>query len=247
MIPAQPRLPFVVAHRGASGSAPENTLAAIRLANTMGARCIEIDASVTADGRAVLHHDDRIDRCSDGEGLLLMHTAAELETRDFGSWFAPEFAHERIPSLADTARLCAELGLGCNLEIKTTGGWDEPTARAVCDAARDWPTEAMPLVISSFSERALQVAAEHLPEVPRSLLAKIPPENWRERLAHTHSNALHTADTPVLSRERLQPIIDAGFPVRVYTVDDPARADALREMGVECVFTNHPERFAPET
>ena len=51
----------------------------------------------------------------------------------------------------------------------------------------------------------------------------------------------------MLSRERLQPIIDAGYPVRVYTVDDPARADALREMGVECVFTNHPERFAPET
>ncbi|MEM9604622.1 MAG: glycerophosphodiester phosphodiesterase family protein [Pseudomonadota bacterium] len=246
MSATQPTLPFAIAHRGASGTAPENTLVAIRRAATLGATWVEIDATATADGEAVLHHDDTIDRCSDGSGLLLAHTLSALAERDFGAWFDPRFAGERLAHLRDAAALCAELGLGCNLEIKVTGGWDEPTARAVCDIAADWPTAHSPLLISSFSERALQVAAARLPAVPRALLVDIPPENWRARLDDTASTALHCANTPLVSRARLAPVLDAGFPVRVYTVDDPARAEALRTMGVSSVFTNHPERFATE-
>ena len=241
---AQPALPFAVAHRGASGSAPENTLAALRLAADFGATWVEIDATVTADGVAVLHHDDLIDRCSNGSGLTLTHSFSALSGLDFGGWFSAEFEGEPLATLEQTAALCADRGLGCNLEIKVTGGWDEPTARAVCDVAADWPHARSPLVISSFSERALHVAAQMLPDVPRSLLAKIPPENWQSRLDETASSALHCSDSPVLSAERLAPILDAGYPVRVYTVDDPARAESLRDMGVSSVFTNHIERFA---
>lgn len=178
---------------------------------------------------------------------MLDHTWQELENLDFGAWFSKDFAGERLATLDDAARLCAELGLGCNLEIKVTGGWDEPTARAVCTVAANWPLAKSELVISSFSERALRVAAGALPDIPRSLLVKIPPENWRDRLQDTASNALHCADTSVLSASRLGPMVDAGYPVRIYTVDDPSRAAELRAMGVSSIFTNHPERFSADS
>lgn len=192
----------------------------------------------------MLHHDDDIDRCSNGTGLLLTQSMSALSTLDFGGWFGREFIGERLARLSEAAALCAELNLGCNLEIKVTGGWDEPTARAVCAIADNWPIHRSPLLISSFSERALRVAAQTLPKVPRSLLSKIPPENWRQRLADSKSNALHCADTPMLNEARLASLAKAGIPVRVYTVDDPVRAGALCSMGVNSVFTNYPERFA---
>ena len=239
----QPSLDFVIAHRGASGSAPENTLAAIRKAAELGCRWIEVDGTVTADSETVLHHDDYIDRCSDGEGLLLAQTFADLQKQDFGHWFDPSFSGERLPTLAACAQLCAELDLGCNMEIKVVDGWEEPTAETVCEAVREnWPDGA-PIVFSSFNADALKVAHRLLPDIPRAYLATVIPRDWQQKLEQTGSTALHCGDTELLSMEVVEEITRAGYPLRVYTVDNPLRAAELRGWGVESIFTNHPERM----
>lgn len=90
-----------IAHRGASGYAPENTAAAFDLAIAMGADAIETDVQVTRDGELVLFHDPTVERTSDGRGPLADYTLAELEQLDLGSWYDPRFAGERIVTLAD--------------------------------------------------------------------------------------------------------------------------------------------------
>ncbi len=92
-----------IAHRGASGYAPENTVAAFDLALEMAASGIETDVQVTRDGELVLFHDNLVDRTTNGCGPLADHTVEELKQLDAGSWFAPEFAGQRIPTLAEFA------------------------------------------------------------------------------------------------------------------------------------------------
>src|SRR6185295_20215055 len=89
-----------IAHRGASGRAPENTPAAFAAALALGAEAIELDCQLSADGEPVVIHDETLERTSDGRGPVGDRTAAELDQLDAGSWFGPEFRGERIPRLA---------------------------------------------------------------------------------------------------------------------------------------------------
>ncbi len=97
-----PEPPFMlIAHRGASAYAPENTLAAFDLALRMGVRHIELDVHLSADGHVVVIHDDTVDRTTAGRGPVAGHTLAALRALDAGSWFAPRFAGQRIPTLEE--------------------------------------------------------------------------------------------------------------------------------------------------
>jgi glycerophosphoryl diester phosphodiesterase len=88
---------IVIAHRGASSYAPENTFAAFDLAIRMGVHHIELDVEATSDGHIVVIHDDTVDRTTDGSGPVTNHTLAALQALDAGSWFGARFAGERIP------------------------------------------------------------------------------------------------------------------------------------------------------
>ena len=109
-----PLMPAVVAHRGASAAAPENTLAAMRRAAEMGARWAECDVRLSADGVPVVIHDGTLDRTTDGRGALAAHTAAELARLDAGSWRDAAFAGEPVPTLAALLEEARRLGLGLN-------------------------------------------------------------------------------------------------------------------------------------
>src|SRR3954469_10660903 len=120
---------LILAHRGASGYAPENTRAAFELARTMGAPGIETDVQATADGILVLVHDSRVDRTSDGQGAVADLTWDELSRLDAGSWLDEKWAGERIVRLdwlldwafpSDTA----PLGLTICLEVKAPAATD---------------------------------------------------------------------------------------------------------------------------
>ena len=89
----------VIAHRGFSAIAPENTLVAIEKAIELGADMVEFDVTVTADGEVVVIHDETLGRTTDGRGKVMEKTLEELQRLDAGSWFAPEFAGESIPTL----------------------------------------------------------------------------------------------------------------------------------------------------
>ena len=130
---ALPELPRVIGHRGAAAVAPENTLASLRRAKELGAGWVEFDVKLTRDGAAVLIHDERLERTTDGRGEVARTTLAELRKLDAGAWFDPAFAGERVPTLGDALALCGELGLGINVEVKPCPGREAETARVAVE------------------------------------------------------------------------------------------------------------------
>ncbi|MEB3329842.1 MAG: glycerophosphodiester phosphodiesterase family protein [Candidatus Sericytochromatia bacterium] len=122
--------PLVMGHRGAMGHAPENTMASFRLAHALGVEAIELDVHLTADGVLVVHHDETLDRTTDGTGELAALTLAQLQQLDAGRWFAPEFAGERIPTLEEVLGWARGIQLPVVIELKRN-----PNVQAVVAAA----------------------------------------------------------------------------------------------------------------
>jgi glycerophosphoryl diester phosphodiesterase len=108
----------VIAHRGASAYAPENTLAAFELAVDMKADWYELDCLLAKDDTVIVSHDNDVDRCTDGKGLITEKTLAELKALDAGTWYDPKFAGERLPTLAESLAMAKDR-IGVYVEIKS--------------------------------------------------------------------------------------------------------------------------------
>lgn len=237
-------LPLVLAHRCGGTLAPENTLAGLDAAVAVGCRGVEFDVMLSGDGTPLLIHDETLVRTTNGRGRVAETTDAVLFGLDAGSWFGQRFAGERLPALDQALLRCAELGLAVNLEIKPAAGYEELTGTVVgrCLQVR-WPDFPCPMVLSSFSEVALQAVARICPDRPRGLLVgKVPPDS-AARCAAVGAIALHAACSG-LTAEAVAAVRQAGLHLAVYTENDPLRAAALLDWGVETVITDHPERFA---
>ncbi len=231
-------IPRLIGHRGAAAAAPENTLASLRKAKELGASWVEFDVKLTRDGVPVLMHDERLERTTSGRGEVAMTTLEELQNLDAGSWFAPTFRGERVPTLEAALALCAELGLGINVEIKPCPGREVETARVAVESLRGlWPGDRPTPLISSFAHACLGVARELAPEIPRGYLAGSLPRRWRQELTAYGCRTLHLSDRRLSSRQRAA-VLAAGVPLLLYTVNDPERARTLLREGVTAVFTD---------
>lgn len=161
---------LVIAHRGASSQAPENTLAAFRLAKELGADGVETDVRLTADGQLVLGHDDAIDRTSDGHGLISGMTLEELKTFDFGSWFSEAYAGEKILTLDEFLEAVKELDFRViDLEMKPVRENGGELVRQLVDAVRRWSLQDR-VTVSSFDSGLLMELREYAPEFPAAIL-----------------------------------------------------------------------------
>ncbi|MCP5366817.1 MAG: glycerophosphoryl diester phosphodiesterase [Hyphomicrobiales bacterium] len=236
-------VPAVMGHRGAMGHAPENTLASIRTGAALGATWVEFDVKLTLDREVVVIHDDTLDRTTDGHGAVAVRTLAELAGVDAGGWYAPAFAGEPLPSLAQTVRLLAELHLGANVEIKPTPGRGRLSGEVVAAFLRDhWPRDARGLMISCFWPETLAAVRDTVPGIPTALLTFDIADGWRDQLAGLGCSAYHVSHT-ALTAERVAAVRDAGFALRAFTVNDPDRARTLYDWGVESIVTDYPERL----
>lgn len=185
-------------------------------------------------------HDDKLGRTTDGKGKVALKTYEEIRELDAGSWFAPEFAGERVPTLRATLELCIELGLGINVELKPCPTREEETARvALSTLAEAWPDNLNlpPPLISSFEAKALAAAQIFAPERPRGCLVKRVPSGWRTTFEKFGCSTLNVSNRWIRKKH-----IDAakalGVPVLVYTVNEPKRALSLWEAGVTSIFTD---------
>lgn len=232
----------VIAHRGASRVAPENTLSAFREAARQGARWIEFDVSLLGDGTPVIHHDGTLDRCSDGTGPLAALSAADLAGIDAGGWRGAAFAGEPVPTLDQALGLIDGLGLSANLEMKLHDRDPGAMAGAVAAALARHPWTATRIVVSSFELAALAALADRMPEQPLAVLYEAPAADWPEVLRGLRARSLHIdhrhLDTAILARARTE-----GFRVRVYTINEPARVARWRTAGLTGVITDHPPLF----
>lgn len=230
----------IIGHRGLAGLAPENTLAGFRAAAAHGLAMVEFDVRLSCDGVPLVFHDDTLERTTNGSGPVAEHDWAQLRRLDSGSWFAPAFAGEGIPSLEQVLRLCLDLGLAVNMEIKPDKGREAQTAEAALALALGlWPEDAPPPLISSFETTCLVTAREKAPHWPRALLAEELPADWREQARHLEAGALHLGHGN-LDRRQVADIVEEGLAVRVYTVNDLIQAVRMWSWGVAGIFSDYP-------
>ena len=231
--------PRIVAHRGGGALAPENTLGAIRHGASMGFKGVEFDVMLAGDGTPVVIHDETVDRTTNGRGAVPRMTYAELSVLRIEK-------NERIPKFEDTGRLCRELGVWANVEIKPAIGHERATGRAVAPLARElWRAAALQPVLSSFSIEALEAAREAAPELPRGYLVDKVPENWRETMQRLACVALH-CNYKSLTGPLAAEIHGAGYAILLWTVNDPDIARRMLELGADCLVTDALDRIGPD-
>ncbi|MEE8273527.1 MAG: glycerophosphodiester phosphodiesterase [Alphaproteobacteria bacterium] len=238
-------LPTVISHRGAAAHAPENTLAGVRRAAALGASWVEFDVKLTADNCCILFHDDTLERTTDGSGPVAGTSYDEISRLDAGSWFAPEFAGERVPRLDAALDQVHDLDLHAHVEIKPCPGREVETAQAVmAQILGCWPGERPPPMIASFKAECLAVARAVAPEWPRVLNCLRIPRDWRRRLEAVDCRilaCLHKRLTP----RKVAMFAAAGVAVVAFTVNEPGRAAALLEWGVSTIVSDAPDVILP--
>ncbi|WP_019448328.1 glycerophosphodiester phosphodiesterase [Cupriavidus sp. BIS7] len=238
--------PRHIAHRGAGKLAPENTLAAFRHGASFGYRMFEFDVKLSADGEPVLMHDATLDRTTTGSGRVDAMTLGELAALDAGGWHSPAYAGEPVPTLVAIARYTQANGFMVNIEIKPVPGTEYRTGAAVAlDALTLWKHAAVPPLLSSFSEEALEAAHKVAPGLPRALLLDKLPPDWLERLRRLECVALD-ANHSELDAAVIGAAHAAGFKVLCYTVNDPARAQDLLDWGLDGLITDAVDQIRPQ-
>jgi len=238
--PRAPGRPLVLGHRGASAEAPENTLAAFRLAAAQGADGVELDVWRCGSGEVVVIHDEDTARTC-GERLPVPETPlARLRALDAGAWKGARFAGERVPLLAEALEALPGAIVNVELKARRRGG-DAGLARAVAAVIAQARAEARVLVssfdfslVAAFREAAPRVATGLLFEPAWHRALRVPLATWRLR-----PSALHP-DRALCTPARLAAWVAAGRAVNAWTVDDPAEVARLAGAGVAALICNAP-------
>jgi len=231
--------PRIVAHRGGGSLAPENTLGGIRTGARLGFKGVEFDVMLAGDGTPVLIHDETVDRTTDGKGEVPKLSYAELSAFSIART-------EKIPRYEDAVRLCRELGLWANVEIKPAKGYERVTGGAVARATRElWRGAPLAPLLSSFSIEALEAAQEAAPELARGYLVGKIPEAWEATMKRLGCVALH-CNFEALSGKLAADIHEAGYAILLWTVNDPAEARRLLAIGANCLVTDALDKIGPD-
>jgi glycerophosphoryl diester phosphodiesterase len=233
----------IIAHRGYSAIAPENTLVALARALEAGADALEWDVQMTADGVPVLLHDELLDRTTDGTGAAATHTLESLRSLDAGSWFGPEFAGERVPTVAEALALARARCRRIYPELKGRGRPED--AEAVVRLVREsgWEDDCVLISMDWTALAAARAASDRLAigyivEAEDRFAAAL-------ELAAADGRAIVDCDVRLLL-ERPTWAGDArraGVELAVWTVDDATDARLVSALGVRRLTTNQVERI----
>ncbi|MGC1107641.1 MAG: glycerophosphodiester phosphodiesterase family protein [Candidatus Acidiferrales bacterium] len=231
--------PWIIGHRGAPGYAPENTMASFRRAVELGAAFIETDLRLSHDARFVAMHDATLDRTSNGRGLVRDFTLAQLRELDAGSWFAPEFAGEKIPTLDEILAFAREVDVVFYLEVKHEAGWG--VHHGVAGALRAANESARSVVIS-FDPSMLANLRRLDAGLLMGFLFESPLANVVEKAQQIGARQI-CPRADLVTRQLLNEAQEAGLQVATWTVNEPAQMDALISMGVNGIMTDYPDRL----
>ncbi|MBN1561898.1 glycerophosphodiester phosphodiesterase [candidate division KSB1 bacterium] len=224
-----------IAHRGASGHAPENTLAAFVRAAELGADGIEFDVQLTRDGVPIVLHDYTLERTTNGAGFVLDRRFDEIAELDAGAWFAPEFAGLAVPTL-DQVLDYGKDKLLLNVELKKSPRPDELVERVCSQIVRHDILEQC--LITSFDAKAVALVSQILPECRTGLLInKIAEAMWEGDwpfLALKHD---------LITVQVLQRAEEARKKIIAWTVNEAAEVEKLLDLRVGRMITNFPDRL----
>jgi len=234
--------PVVIAHRGYSARCPENTLAAFEAAIAAGADMIELDVTLTRERRVVVIHDDHLDRTTDGSGEVRAHRMADINALDAGSWFAPRFAGERVPALADVLRL-AKGRILVNIEIKTNAYERGHPADAIeCQVAALARRHRMvrSVLISSFGRPVLEQLAAMGNPPALALISDNPADGKTVAFCRRIGAFSWHPDHRILTAEQVAEMHRHRIRVFPWTVKTLAELRRVTQMGVDGVIVNDP-------
>jgi len=240
MLETLPR-PVVFAHRGASAHAPENTLAAFKLALTQQADAIELDVKLSADGYVVVFHDPTVDRTTNGKGPLKNMTLAELKKLDAGSSFSEQFKGEPIPTLEEVFETVGKQTF-INVELTNYKTPHDQLVETVCMLIKKHKMQKN-VMFSSFFASNLSKARSYLPEVPSGLLALNGILGaWARSFGFVFGKyqALHPHLSDMTQQEAVR-VHRLNRRVHVWTVNDEQDMRRLFGWGVDGIFTDDPQ------
>jgi len=235
----------IVAHRGASADAPENTLAAVRMAWDQEANAVEIDIHLSADGHAVVIHDDNLKRTADIDVCVAERTLRELQSCDVGQWKGREWTGETIASLGQVVETIPA-GRRLFVEIKSGPQTIEAIDRDLA-LVKDRP-EAV--VLLCFDVNVLAAARRQFPQHPLLFGVEQKRSNdgdWQPGLDEIIDTATQNAATgvdlswtPAVDGRAISRLKQAGLLTAVWTVNDPSEAHRVRDAGIQSITTDHP-------
>jgi glycerophosphoryl diester phosphodiesterase len=233
----------IIAHRGFSAAAPENTLAALRAAIDAGADALEFDLQVTSDGEPVLFHDDTLERTTDAEGDIRAWSAAELAEVDAGFWFAEAFRGEPVPRLAHALELAAGWGGRLYPELKGVSAPEE-VDRIVDHVVRQGLLTRTVFIAMDWS--LLDRVRVHEPDAAVGYIVESA-RQVEDGISRAGGDPLALLDfeksVPVRDRDGTARARALRIPMAAWTVDDPRDADRLLEVGVTRITTNRVDRM----
>ena len=230
---------LVIAHRGASGHAPENTLAAFKKAVALGAAFIETDLQLSRDARFVAIHDSSLNRTTNGQGAVHDMTLADLRRLDAGSWFGSEFAGERIPTLEEILEFSKKNDVVFYLELKPAGSWGGE--HALVGALRQ-SGEIPRAAVISFDPAVLA----NLRKIEATLMTGLLYDGQLEKpvkkaveIGARQLVARGDLVTPALLKEAKK----NDLQVICWTVNHPAHMRMLIAAGVNGIMSDYPDRL----
>lgn len=234
----------VMAHRGFSSQAPENTLASFQKAIDYGCPWVELDVQLTADNVPVVIHDQQLERCTSGTGKVCDYTLTEIQQFSAGNWFNPDFAQETIPTLEAVLSLAKANNICVNIELKPYPGDDEALLCkqvAACISTVDINTDQ--LLFSSFSVSALQQMKKERPDIRRGLLWETMPADAFDILTDLDAFSVH-CDYRHLKEPQARAIKEQGYNIYCYTPNNPMDVQSFWIWGVDMMITDMPDRYA---
>jgi len=238
---------IVIAHRGASGHAPEHTIPSYDMAIRMQADYIEQDLQMTSDGVLIVMHDATLDRTTSCRGLAIEKSLAQIKTCDAGSWFAPDFAGTRVPALRE---LFERYGKSVRYYIETKNpeeapGMEEALLGLINEFdLRAGAIESWQVLIQSFSRASLLKLHQLDSELPLIHLIESDQDSGRIRAQLGDSASYAAGICPARSSvdaALVDAVHEAGMVIHPYTVNHAAEMRRMIALGVDGMFTDYPD------
>ena len=246
--------PLIIAHRGASATAPENSLAACRQAISDGAEGIEFDVRLTADSVPIVFHDETLERIAGQKDRICELRSSELSGVDIGSWFNQafptfskvEFANERIRTLDETLELLKDFRGRIYIELKCESSDVKPLVRSLVATVRD--LKLLPrILVKSFKLSAIRHVHEMLPETRTAalfgpnIMTVLRKKRFIIGLAEEYEADELSLHYSLATRRLLKRASERELPVTAWTVNDHKWVKKHKEMGLHAVITNNPK------
>jgi glycerophosphoryl diester phosphodiesterase len=234
---------WTIAHRGASGHAPENTMAAFRRAVELGALFIETDLQITRDAQVIAIHDFTLDRTTNGKGQVHLLPLEQIRALDAGAWFgdhgAGAFAGERVPTLGEILDFAKEHDVIFYLELKSGPAWG--VEHGVVAALRDQNASAR-VVILSFDPATIDSVHRLDSTMMTGLLCEHPSNDLVERTVRAGARQL-VAGGDLITSAVVEKAHHAGLQVVAWTINEPEQMRRLIAAGIDGIITDYPDRL----